>query len=95
MSSPSLFMLFLNKRIHRRSFSFSKTEYRLLVFRPTIIVWHNFNSLGIINLRHIWCSLVFLFFEDVQMGENLLYHRPLVDKAYDSEAIRWIENLRG
>ena len=30
-----------------------------------------------------WCSLVFLLLEDIQMSENLLYHRLFVDEADD------------
>lgn len=53
---------------------------RLIVFRPAIVERNNYR-LGIFRFNPRWCSLVFLFFKNIQMGENLFDHFPLVDKA--------------
>lgn len=53
------------------------------MFRPAIVIGNNL-PLSIFGCGSRWCSLVFLLFENIQMGKDLLYHSLLVDETDDT-----------
>ncbi len=61
-----------------------KIKNRLFISRPAVIIWYNFGRLEIFGCGPRCRSLVFLLFEDIQMGENLLYHRLLIYETDDA-----------